>query len=145
MTEAIYWKRDGKECSGKSLTLHLPDMPVVVQGGDEGLVYRRVYHVQLPDAGKLVELSGLWTFIGLNIGDNVEADIELSQEDGTRFYMRSFHRHNGLSSFESWDHHACAFQLSGLVRVAFVARCGRNEVTGVPKAEVHFGVVLLDE
>lgn len=139
----IDWIRSSKQANGVlTLTLNLPDMPVTIQGGSEDYVYRRNWFV--PFGGESLYIRSVSTFIGLDRGDLAEVDIELEMDKkgGPRVYRRSFHRHDGYSSFESWHYKDIDARTLGLA-VSLCGRCcGVNKESGNLVCRAHYGIIV---
>lgn len=144
-----HWRVSDPDALGRrSCYLVMPFMPVNVRGGSEAYVYRRAWEVPLPEELTIVKVS---TFIGLDRGDIVEADIELrAKPSGFWFYQRSLHKELWYMTFEAWETKAVAVRTE-IIEVSVVCRVnGKNRNQDHPRygtltARVHFGVVLVVE
>ena len=125
-------------------TLVWPDgyWPVIVQGGKESLVLRRSWRTRMP-----VPMSpvGVWTFIGLDRGDIVEADIDVYGPKGIPLAHRSMHK-EGMISYDAWRY--CPIGAMGAlrrIRLDIVCRVnGINEHLGNRlSARVHYGLQIV--
>lgn len=99
-------------------------MPILVWGGSEDYVLRRQFIVKLPFE---VEIVSLQTFIGLEAGDKVEADIEIFTDSNVLVYSRSYHGHVA-QSYEAYDTPPIVFPLNAQPNaseliVGIVGRC----------------------
>jgi len=129
----------------KSWTLQLPQMPVMVLGGDEERVYRRTWRVPFV-SNHVVDIYEAWSFIGVDRGDVVEADIEVSTMEGTRYHLRSEHKESMMSYDAWWSCPASAASEGAVVSVTCRVN-GRQQDIDHPRygsltARVHFGLVL---
>ena len=115
--------------------------PRPVTGGDEKKVYREAWAPKLPYVTKV---RGIWTFIGLDVGDIVEADISVY----TRSYplvLRSMHK-EAVTSYDAWQFNAVNFAWPlRRVRVSVLCRAAKNQVSGELAARIHYGVIVIGE
>lgn len=78
-----------------------PDLPVVIYGGAESLVLRRVQTFNLDRQHEIVSIR---TFIGWDRGDIGEAHIIVIDHKGVPIYSRSVHRQNGYDeNYDAFD------------------------------------------
>ena len=142
----IDWIRSEADQRGlRSWTLRLPQMPVMIFGGCEELVYRRIWTVPFA-SNDLVDIFEVWSFIGVDRGDIVEADIEVASLEGVRYHLRSEHKES-MMSYDAWWGCPASVASRGAV-VSVVCRVnGRQQDSDHPRhgtltARVHFGLVL---
>lgn len=75
--------------------------PELVKGGDEALVLRREFEVELP--GDKPALARVGSFLGVDTGDIVECHAEVSDPaTGCRIYARSLHKETAVI-YDAWD------------------------------------------
>ena len=115
--------------------------PRVVEGGDEKKVYREAWAPKLPYATRA---GGIWTFIGLDVGDIVEADISVYTR-GYPLVLRSMHK-EAVASYDAWQFNAMSFAWPlKRIRVAVVCRAGRNQILKRLSARIHYGLIVVGE
>ncbi len=138
----IHWKAH-RAGAVITQTLVWPDgyWPQTVQGGDESLVFRRKWRSTLAD--KMIAV-GVWTFIGLDRGDIVEADIDVYGQ-GIPLAHRSLHK-EGVATYDAWKYHPVGPGVS-VQRVAVHLACrvnGENEhLANRLSARVHYGLQIV--
>jgi len=114
-----------------------------VEGGSEALVYREVFKTKpLP-----VRLIGVWTFIGLDRGDIVEADTDVFCQKGIGLAHRSLHKEN-FSTYDAWKYYPLSLNMT-VRKINFHVTCrvnGKNHhLDDRLSARVHFGLELIGE
>jgi hypothetical protein len=82
-----------------NITVDLTENLVTVRGGSEDFVFARRAEVDFGAAYSLVEIR---TFLGLDRGDIVEADLYVDTAAGVRVYQRSLHK-EVPGNYEAWD------------------------------------------
>jgi hypothetical protein len=115
----------------------------MVKGGSEDLVYRQRIEIPFDETVVIYKAS---TFIGLDRGDVVEADVELEAVGGFRFYQRSFHK-EWLVSYEAWLTKAISVTTDRVTVVLLCRVNGTQQNSEHPRykqgsARFHAGVVL---
>ncbi len=121
-----------------------PDMPVLVQGGDEAYVLHQKHVNALP--GK-VSVFGIWVFHGLDRGDIVEMDTEVRTGNGFQIALRSDHKET-MASFSSWTYYRVPYvDTSRLVTNLMLRVNGKQANAEHPRygeltARGHFGLVV---
>jgi len=122
-----------------NVTVDLEENLVKVEGGSEDLVFYRRAEV---DFGASYRLSEISTFIGLDRGDIVEADIYVDTSAGVRVYQRSFHK-EALQSYEAWDSHPTLPLLVRHVVINFACRVNGRNAAGQLSARYDPEIVFL--
>lgn len=143
MAEVIRWSLSRPDPYLVSQAMLFPKgfWPITVRGGDEVHVWKRSWKTTL---NVEVEPIGVWTFIGLDRGDIVEADVEVYTENGTPLVLRSVHKET-LAMYDAWQYNKVR-EVGGvrLVKVFMSCRAGVNELLGDRlSARIHFGVIII--
>ncbi len=125
----------------RNFTLHFSNQPMRIWMGSDDYIIR---HVQKVRFGKRVRIVQACSFIGLVQGDVVEADVNISTDNGASFYLRSKHKEN-LSDFDAWDCREYSITTDG-VRIGVLGRTtNRNEINNNCFSLIHYGVKFLVE
>ena len=146
MTEEISWlKAEDKENGLITQTMIWPKdyWPVEVQAGSEKYVFRRSWKTTLAEE---VGIIRIWTFIGVDCGDIVEADIEVYSRQGTPLVLRSKHKEIP-SDYDAWKPYDInANIVTRRLRVALTCRAGRNTILDNRYyARVHYGIIVIGQ
>lgn len=116
------------------------DMPVTVKGGSEDLVFRRTSHYALPTKRIVLEAQ---SFIGLDRGDVVEADVFIYGDHGEVIYRRSLHKELGeLSCYDAYDSQGTVLEAHNITIILVCRVNGPNTVYGYLSARCHFAATL---
>lgn len=117
-----------------------PNQPVLIKVGEPR--FEKLYAVKLP---LNTEVLRLYSFIGVDRGDVVEADLETFTSKGSRLIQRSEHKETAVI-FDSWRAYDIQFQTSEgdrwLVFSLVGHPTGSNVITNAPWAKIHWGVRL---
>ncbi len=145
----IKWKASKSHGNIITQTMEWPKKywPQTVFGGSEQNVYRRSW---LSTLDTEIRPLDIWTFIGLDRGDIVEADVEVYTEKGIPLVLRSLHKEvSGI--FDAWQHN-CLPYLEPIRIIRVVATCrvngrnvfGRNVLLHKRlEARFHLGVIII--
>lgn len=119
------------------------DMPVLVEGGDEALVLRQLHIVKFKPA---LCVFGVWVFHGLDRGDIVEMDTEVSAS-GFQLAIRSDHKET-MDSYPAWtyfehpDIQVKRLRIALLLRVNGFQANAEHPRFDTLTARGHFGLIL---
>jgi hypothetical protein len=142
----IKWRPNKTKGTLVVQTMVFPDnyWPVIVFGGCEDNVFRRSWWTSL--STKIIP-QGIWTFIGLDRGNIVEADIEVYTQEDIPLVLRSLHKET-LGNYDAWQYNSIDYVgATQVVKVAVTCRVNGKNLT-LPRqlqARFHVGVVLIGE
>lgn len=144
MTNEIKWeKAEDSENGLITQTMLWPEgyWPVTVYSGNEYRVFRRSWKTTMSVPVKIIKV---WTFLGLDQGDIVEADIEVYSKKGTPIVLRSKHKEIP-TSYDAWKPYKLDIDLhTQLLRVVVTCRAGRNSILDNRLyARVHYGLIII--
>ena len=116
--------------------------PITVKGGSEAETWKRTWQTTL---NVKVEPVGVWTFIGMDRGDIVEADVEVYTQNGTPIVLRSVHK-EVPATYDAWQYNKVD-EVGGVRQVKVFMACrvnGKNlHLDDRLSARIHYGVIII--
>jgi hypothetical protein len=119
-------------------------MPVLVQGGDEDLVFKRSETKRYPMG---ITVSGVWVFHGLDRGDIVEMDTEVVTGEGFQLVVRSDHK-EVMGNYPGWTFYPADHVETDRLRIKLACRVNGTQANrehprfGQLSARAHFGLIV---